>query len=387
MTEFASAKHSGIVIAITIDRDDGSSRKSTIERLQKLGADYPTDAGIQNAAALSLAQAGKIEAGRECLQRLNAIESIDALAVTLTNAKFEATVGNLDIAIESLLAHAANNPDDVNQVRMLAAEYISSQEAENSVDKAYETLLNIPPRQHTPESCFRLFSYALAGLQMPVTSETDLSQLITAEQLLFDLDEPTGTWWKLAKAIRLLSEASNKTLNAEQRAELISEASRLSSEISDLRPVWGLGLSLAGQVAAARGEIISAIQSLQAGISNGDARLSSSYLLTQLLLQTNRVMEAEAEYSRFERLRTANSNIAAFGVSIAERKGEYKQSLELARQAAEDNDEDEVAWLLVAQAAMMAARSTDEGLAKDELLAEARRSINRGAVWWRKQRR
>lgn len=374
--EVQKARSELALLALAVpDRDDGSSRKSTIERLQKLGADYPTDAGIQNAAALSLAQAGKIEAGRECLQRLNAIESIDALAVTLTNAKFEATVGNLDIAIESLLAHAANNPDDVNQVRMLAAEYISSQEAENSVDKAYETLLNIPPRQHTPESCFRLFSYALAGLQMPVTSETDLSQLITAEQLLFDLDEPTGTWWKLAKAIRLLSEASNKTLNAEQRAELISEASRLSSEISGLRPVWGLGLSLAGQVAAARGEIISAIQSLQAGISNGDARLSSSYLLTQLLLQTNRVMEAEAEYSRFERLRTANSNIAAFGVSIAERKGEYKQSLELARQAAEDNDEDEVAWLLVAQAAMMAARSTDEGLAKDELLAEARRSL------------
>ena len=98
-------------------------------------------------------------------------------------------------------------------------------------------------------------------------------------------------------------------LDPGEKVDLIAEASELNVEIHNARPRWALGLTLNGQVAAARGELIAAIQSLKSGISNGDTRLSTAYLLTKLLLQTNRVVEAESEYSRFERLRQANSSV------------------------------------------------------------------------------
>jgi len=362
------------LLALAIpDRDDGSARKSTLQRLLQLAEESPDDASIQKVAALSLARTGEIATGRKLLQRLRDLEGDNSLPFTLTNAKFEAATGNLEEAIDGLLAYTAKNTDNVIAATMLAAEYMASQ---NTLDRAYQVLMDVPSAQHTSKSSFALFSYALAGLPSPITNDTDFSRLIAAEQLLFDIEESTETWWKLAKAIRLLTESSNQDLPAEKSADLITEASELSAEISSNRPRWGLGLSLAGKISAARGETNSAIQSLQAGISNGDIRLSTSYLLTQLLLKMNRVVEAESEYSRFERLRQANSNIAAFGISIAERKGEYKKSLELARQTAESNDQDEIAWLLVAQAAMMAARSTDEKLTKDALLSEARTALD-----------
>ena len=370
----ASLKSELALLALAVpDRDDGTTRASTIKRLLQLAKDSPEDTVIQKAAAFSLVQAGEIETGREFIQRLRELEGDDSRSFTLTNARFEAATGNLTGAIEGLLAYAANHPEDVMELRMLAADYIVQ---ESDLDRAYEVLMGIPALQHTPKSVFRLFSYAVAMLPRPVTYETSFSKVTVAEKLLVELGEPTETWWKLGKAIRLLTESSTKDLPAEEKAKLISQASQLSGEISRVRPRWGLALSLAGQVSAARGETITAIQSLKAGISNGDVRLATSYLLTQLLLKMNRVAEAEAEYSRFERLRQANSNIAAFGVSIAERKGEYKKSLELARQAAEANNQDEIAWLLVAQAAMMAARSTNEKLAKDDLLSEARTSLD-----------
>ena len=362
------------VLALAVpDRDDGSARKSTLQRLVQLAEKSPKDAGIQTVAALSLARAGDLATGRQSLNRLRDIDGDDSLSFTLANAKFEATAGNWEAAIDGLLAYAAKNTDSVTAATMLAAEYLVKQ---NALDRAYEVLMGVPSAQHTPESSFQLFTYALAGLQTPVTNKTDFSRLLAAEQVSIDLKESTETWGKLTKATRLLTESSNQDLPAEKVTELIRKASDLSSEISSVRPRWSLGLSLAGSISAARGETNSAIQSLQAGISNGDTRLSSSYLLTKLLLKMNRVVEAESEYSRFERLRQANSNIAAFGISIAERKGEYSKSLELARQTAESNNEDEIAWLLVAQAAMMAARSTDEKLAKDDLLAEARTALD-----------
>ncbi|MGI9466685.1 MAG: tetratricopeptide repeat protein, partial [Rubripirellula sp.] len=355
------------------DRDDGSERKSNLQRLLQLADASPNDARLQQFAAISLARAGKTASGRTLIQRLRQIDDIDSLAFTLANAKFEAAAGNLKVAVEALLTFIENNPNEAFEATTLAATYMAS---DNSIDEACELLQRIPPQLHTPESGFQLFSYALAKLPTPITSEADFSTLNEAERLLAGLKEPTQTWWKLAKAIRLLTESSNGDLSAEESAKLTSEAGQLSAEISAIRPRWGLGLSLAGQVAAARGENMAAIQSLQAGISNGDVRLSSSYLLTQLLLRMNRVAEAEAEYSRFERLRQANSNIAAFGVSIAERKGDYTQSLELARQTAESNGQDEIAWLLVAQAAMVAAGGTNDELAKADLLSEARTALD-----------
>ena len=355
------------------DRDDGTARESNIQRLVQLAEESPNNPKLQQAAAFSLIQTGKAESGRKFLQRLAEIEGDNSRSFTFTKAKFEAQSGNLESAIAGLLTYAAKNPSDVRELKMLAAEYIARK---NDIERAYEVLLDIPTSQHTPESCFRLFNSALATLSRPVTNETDFSKITTAEKLFTEINEPTETWWKLAKATRLLTQSGIKDISAEDEAALISQASQLSDQITKVRPQWGLGLSLAGQVSAARGETISAIQSIQAGISNGDVRISSSYLLTQLLLKMNRVAEAEAQYSRFERLRQANANIAAFGVSIAERKGDYAKSLELARQTATSNDQDEIAWLLVAQAAMRAARATNEKLAKDDLLAESRTSLD-----------
>ena len=355
------------------DRDDGSERQSTLQRLTKLADASPDDPKIQTAAALSLVKAGEITTGRRLIERLRDLVGEDSLSFTLTNAKFEAAAGDLKSAINDLLAHAASHPDDVLDSTMLAAEFMATQ---NERKRALKLLLDVPIKQHTPESGFRLFTYALADLPAPIDSDTDFSGLESAIQVINGVDNATKTWWKLATAIRLLTESSNKDLPAEKNNELMAEASQLSAEISAARPRWCLGLSLKGQISAARGETSLAIQALQAGISNGDVRLSTSYLLTKLLLQMNRVSEAESEYSRFERLRQANANIAAFGVSIAERKGEYQNSLKLARKSAESNDEDELSWLLVAQAAMMAARSTDEQLAKDDLLSEARTALD-----------
>ena len=355
------------------DRDNGGQRATAVERLFNLSTTSTENADLQQFAAISLAQVGRIDDAMTALNRLRDLVGQESFSFIISKAKIEAATGDVESATATLLNHASNHPKDSLEATLLAAEYVA---ATSDLKRAQQLLLAIPLKLHKPESAFRMFSYALANLNPATGDDAQFVELIDREKKIRDIEGESGTWWKLAKAIRLLIQSATPGLDPGEKVDLIAEASELNVEIHNARPRWALGLTLNGQVAAARGELIAAIQSLKSGISNGDTRLSTAYLLTKLLLQTNRVVEAESEYSRFERLRQANSSVAAFAISIADKKGDYAQGLDLARQTTETIRSDENSWLLLAQAATTAARFTDEQLAKDALLAEARKALD-----------
>ncbi len=360
------------LLALAIpDRDDGKERDRAIERLAALADKYPNNSELQSVAALSLAAAKLPERSAEALSRLKKVAGEDSFAFQQTLARTAAMHGEVETAIQSLVKHAEAKPADALESLVLAADLA---QASKSADQAYQLLERIPADQRTPEILFRLFSLSLAA-DLSV-DDAKLESTLRWEKELQDREGESGTWWRLARATRLLAQRDRLNPNDPKRDRLLRQAESLQAEIRDARPRWGQGHSLEGQIAAQRGELKLAIDALRRGIAGGDRRATTLLLLVAQLTRANRVAEAEAEFSRFERMVDSNSAVTSLAIAIAEKKGDLRQGLHLARTAAEGNPRDPTSWLLLAQAAAIAARSTDEPEARQSLIAEGKQALD-----------
>ncbi len=365
------------LLALAIpDRDDGKRRDTAIERLTQLAERFPDSIELQSIAAISMAAANKPERAQTALDRLRSAAGEASLQYQQTRARAAAMQGDAASGIDALAKHAQSHPEEASEALTLAADLAV---ASGQADRAHELLQQIPGDQQTPEQRFRLFSYALATAQSAgVIDQPDqpLAQAVLKwENELRRHEGGSGTWWRLARALRLLAEADRLRANDPARSQRLRDAESLQAHIRRARPRWGLGQSLEGQIAARKGETQRAIDGLRRGIASGDRRASTLLMLVSQLTAANRVNEAEAEMSRFGQLAGTNSTVNSLAIAIAEKKGDYSQALELARTGAEGEARDATAWLLLGQAASVAAQSTDEPEARQSLIAEARRAL------------
>jgi tetratricopeptide (TPR) repeat protein len=362
------------LLALAIpDRQDGGDRAAAIERLSELSKQHPDNSELQSVTAISLAAVGKTEESAQALARLAEAAGQQTFVYQQTLARTSAMRGDAETGIQSLTAFAAAHPDDAAASLELAADLAQTL---GSMDRAYQLLKQIPADKRSLELTFRLFTLAMLPDVEPAATEGAAQQpAIQWENELRSKEGESGTWWRLALATRLLAEFDRQNPNEADRG-LVDQAQSLQTQIRSARPRWGLGHSLEGQIAARRGESQRAIDSLRRGMAGGDRRVSTVLLLVSQLNQANRVAEAEAELSRVEQLTSSNSTVTALAVAIAEKKGDLRQGLDLARASAESSPRDISAWLLLGQAAMLAARSTEEKDAKESLVAEARRALD-----------
>ncbi|WP_417737621.1 tetratricopeptide repeat protein [Rosistilla oblonga] len=360
--------------------DDGSNQLGPHERLEQLLKRYPNSAELQSVAVLSLATDNKLDRSRQKLETLADLAGEDSLVYCQTKASLLAMQGNAKPAIETLTQHASENPADAVVSLKQAADIALANSLPNL---AFELLARVAAIEPTPDLIFRLHGLALSQKPSGAAVDPTKSTTVSAEQspehwenVLRDEVGTSGGWWRLAVASRLLHEYDRAKPNDPQRDALLKQATQLQREIAVSRPRWALGISLEGLIAARNGETNRAIDALRRGIDGGDQRVSSLLLLVSQLTTANRIAEAEAAFEGFERLKKANSTVTQLAIAIAEMKGDFRQGLDLARASAKRNPNETKTWLLLAQTASAAARSTDEPQARQALIAEASEALD-----------
>ncbi|TWU21232.1 Tetratricopeptide repeat protein [Novipirellula galeiformis] len=392
------------LLALAIpDSENGQQREQAIDRLATLAERFPKNTELQSVAALSLATAGQAQRSQAAMERLRQIVGDDALTYHKTLARCLVAAGSRDEAIQQLVQHAEAIPADAAECLTLAADIAQAKQASrkpagNQQDAGgpselgglgpAELLGRIPEDQRTPEHLFRLFTLALANPTLanpadpaatanPVgDSDSPFREALRWEQELRQYEGEQGSWWRLAQATRLQAEWDRLDANDPKRSRLLGTASELQTAIRNTRPRWGLGLSLEGTIAARLGESQRAIDALRRGIDSGDQRVTTLLLLVDQLNRANRVAEAEAELSRFERMLDTHSTITALAVAIAAKKGDYSQGLDLARAGTKHNPGDTNAWLILGQTAARAAQATEQTETRARLVGEAKQAYD-----------
>lgn len=363
------------LLALALPQPQSSEAKPAIERLEELSKQYVEVIELQAAAAVGLAAAGNADGAKSALSRLEAAAGADSLPYVSTQARILAQRKEWEEAVTRLQKFAEGQPEEAADVLKLAADIAMANDASQQAD---ELLQSIPAEQQTPEQTYQRFQIALSTFSKVSSSAEDF---IAAKKSLVDLEDRIreqegegGSWWRLARAKRLLAEWDHTGRTDPGREQKLQDALFLQAELRNNRPRWGMGLTLAGEIAARRGQTGRAITSLREGIAAGDRRISTLLLLVAELTQANRVAEAEAEFSRFQQLSSRSTMIGTLGVAIAAQKGDYEQSLKLARSGSKQNPRDTSAWLLLGQTAAYAARAAEEGPAKTALVDEAMES-------------
>ena len=360
------------ILALAIpEREDGGDRKAAIDRLTSLAESRPDNAALQRLCVLSHTAAGNREEAEKFFKRMIATdEDPDGFQRTLVKVEMAQTFTTLEAAIDLLVAYANKNPDNARLALETAA-----RKAELSGDQelAFELLESIPTEERVPSILFRM--QRLLRKQEDGTPE-NTAKIRALENEMRTREGNDGTWWRLCQANRLLRSIQQKPSKEIANSDALATVQQLEEEIRAYRPNWGMGQTLRGRLSLLHGDKAEALLHLQNGVDNGDRSLSASVQRAQLLLEFGRLKEAEAEYSRLERLRNTNTTVTALATAISQKKGNYGESLRYARTATESNAKSVESWLLLGHTAIIAARQTSEPNAKDSLLIEARLALD-----------
>ncbi|QDV82926.1 tetratricopeptide repeat protein [Planctomycetes bacterium TBK1r] len=356
-------------------------------KISTLADENPNNTELQMYAAERLAAAGKTEQAESVLKRLDSDQKLAPVQQQLLRARVLAASGKHAEAGELLLKAMEVDSQAATGLAQIASEYAKRS---GSPDLAQQALLRIPEAQRTPAIYFSL--YQIAKLQDQAGEmEQYLSELHRVEGYRADA-RAIGGQTETSPAYSLLIEATKlveKLLarGGVQRDERdYTRAKTLISRLQSLRPNWGNAVALSGWLSFASGDYASAIEQLRRGINSGDRQLRTRQLLWQALLTLGRDEEAEREI-RLAGIATQTDldpyNEVSIGISI--RKGDYSLALDSAKQIAEDNVDDPIAWLVYARFALvMRARAiSDSGVAEtldaELLLKDANEAIDKAA--------
>jgi len=178
--------------------------------------------------------------------------------------------------------------------------------------------------------------YQLGGLLL---DDQKLDEAEQQEQRLVVVEGPNGARWKMLRARRLLLQSQGKEDPA------LAEASRLVTNVLGARPKWATGHVLAGILADKQGDLAAAAAAYGRAVEYGER---SSVILKRLFyLLRDKVVESERYSALLGEAGSISSDLAGLQISLAERRGQRQQALELARSEANRHPDDALAqfWL------------------------------------------
>jgi tetratricopeptide (TPR) repeat protein len=159
-------------------------------------------------------------------------------------------------------------------------------------------------------------------------------------------DEGDGTTWRYFESLRLLNTDG-------AAAERLKAAGKLQQQVEAARPAWPPVWILKGQIAAAGGDVKTAIAAYQRAVELGERKISVFSELIGWLLSLDRDEEADEYLRRVEDHVVDSGQLFSLQLHQYAKKGEYDEALQLARHMAKARPENPGAHVALGRVLML----------------------------------
>lgn len=332
-------------------------RDRRFQRVSEIADANPDVQALQVTLAREALSAGKLDKGKLAVERLtamakpNANDPSAALDATLWKMRLLEAEGQIDQAL-SLARDAA-----AGDLKLpLANEGLQIAVRNNRVQEGYELLKNVGEEKLDVAALIILGQMSGSVFLDTEGAEKRQADYARWESKLQAIEGEDGCSWRYVRAQKLLAEALTKTAGSQARKQLVDQAQREYSEIDRQRPRWGAAASLGGMLALELNQPQVAIDRFRRAIQEGDNNVTTSQRLIRLLLATGQFDQAEAESRRLMKGQEDSSQAMNLQMEMHSRKGDYRQTLDVARRAVTANPSDVGSWLAAYQSAITVAK-------------------------------
>tara|TARA_R110002049_G_scaffold285698_2_gene466835 strand:+ start:50224 stop:54990 length:4767 start_codon:yes stop_codon:yes gene_type:complete len=339
----------------------------------------PINSSLQAFAAIRLTAIGFEELGQEAIARMQSIEGVDLTTLAIVKASIAAIDDRFKEAAVILVTRSKEDKERKSSLLNQAADYAVRG---NLTELAYRAIEAVPIEDRDVPLLRKLASLARglpADSKVLTRNGRTLSpvELSTQwENVLRKAEGENGTYWRFARASTLIVQISDNPNDVSTNAARMEEVKKLQQQIMSFRRAWGPGIALGGWIAALENRAEEAINLLRQGIEGGDRRIQTRMLLVEQLNKRGRFEEAEAELQLAgQAVGAAPESMPQLAVELAQRQGDYRRSIAMARLSVERRKQDSAAHLLLAQALSMAASKAKSPAERGKHLAEARESL------------
>ena len=267
------------------------------------------------------------------LKRLEGIKGQAGIACLL-RARLLADRKQYEQARKALTAGLETLPDEIRPA--LRRELVQVALREGRPEQVREQLLKLHQQEPTNRQwATQLVEQAFESGKLPEVEQW--------ENELRKLEGPDGLSWQYCQARRLLAEASGPG------DAKLTEASKLQASIQSQRPAWSKAYLLLGLLSEARGKFEQAAEAYQEAVRLGE-RLPLVYQrLVSLLLQTDRVDEADHYLLLMPDQIAPSETLSSLEMVVAARRGQTERALEMARRGVQQRPKDPIAYLWLGQ--------------------------------------
>jgi len=234
----------------------------------------------------------------------------------------------------------------------LRREMVQISLSEGRVEQAYNELKQLQADVVGPASIPLLVQ--LAELANDMGRHEDLQRW---EQLLRDIEGPSGSYWRYYRAVRLLKQ--EKTADSPG----FQEAVGLQAEVASLRPDWPAAHLLNAIIQSRRGRAEAAIEAYKQAIRLGDRRMSVFEQLVAALYRSQRIVEAQEYLAQMEEQIPASPILSGLDISVAATAGQWDRALAAAQRTVQARPDDPMAHVWLGQMLLAVADHDEAELA------------------------
>lgn len=344
------------VLEIAFAERESANLEAAQAALEEVAAKYATNPEVQLVAVANLARQGRTDSAKLAQQRLQKIAEVTGKPEDATNAIIaeiaiaEAT-GDIDGALRVARERIIASSRDGLRIAKVAAAYASAHKKNAA---AYEILKLVPEESWDTDA---LMMAARLGMLNESSAGANIGEpdMQRWEDRLRKLEGEEGCNWRYLAAQRLIRDLAHSS----NRAETLDKAEQYFNDIDRIRPRWGMGAALGGQIASLRGDRETAVALLRRAIQDGDTQASTVLLLVTELTALAQFDQAEQELKRLAHVPESILPTSMWEVALAQKRGDLRAALDAARKATSRNHKDANPWLVASQTALAVARSKD----------------------------
>ena len=224
--------------------------------------------------------------------------------------------------------------------------------SEGRVEQAYNELKQLQTEVVGPARIPLLVQ--LAEMADDVGRHEDLQHW---EQLLRELEGPSGSYWRYYRAVRLLKQEKTPDSPGFQ------EAVGLQAEVASLRPDWPAAHLLNAIIQSRRGRAEAAIEAYKQAIRLGDRRVSVFEQLVAALYRSQRIVEAQEYLAQMDEQIPASPVLSGLDISVAATAGQWDRALAAAQRNVQARPDDPMAHVWLGQMLLASADHDEAELA------------------------
>jgi tetratricopeptide (TPR) repeat protein len=295
----------------------------------------------------------------------------DSVALRLSFGRVFAAINDKDTAAKILaLGEGRGKFTEEDQGRLLSglADTLFRADAHPQARAMWQALTALPKQKGDLRLRMLLFDLAMkdsdqAGMQQTLE---DISKIEPAN----------GAYNRYGEALLLIWQARNDSTGA--TSDRLNKARRNLDAVLALRPNWSAVFLARAEIAELAGAPEQAIKDLQEARKNGDTSPSVVRKLATLLTKAGREGEAQMMLATLEKSLLYNTELGRLAVTVALRRGEMGQAVELMRRAVREDTRDPKQLVWMAQVMIAAGKF---GEAENHLRNAVERKSDSAECW------